>query len=281
MRSGRDELSVANFNIHAGIDGWGRPFDVVEACRPIDADVLVLQESWAPQAGPSTARQLADAFGYDVVERAQASGRRAGPDPEATDRWLGTFDWLAHREVLFLDSERPLPAGVRETERFRSAEPGRWGLAVLSRRPILDTRVIDLGRLPRDRVRRLALVVSVDTAVGPLTVVATHMSHLLYASPIQFWRLRHELERLDAPRCVLSGDMNMWGPPLRFLFPGWRRTVRGATWPSWQPHSQLDHVLVRGDIDVVRAEVLSDAGSDHRPVRVRVACTSRPQLLET
>jgi hypothetical protein len=39
-------LTVANFNIHAGIDGWGRPYDFVSACRQIDADVLVLEETW-------------------------------------------------------------------------------------------------------------------------------------------------------------------------------------------------------------------------------------------
>ena len=40
-------LSVGNFNMHAGIDGWGRPFDYLAACRALNTDVMVLQEVWA------------------------------------------------------------------------------------------------------------------------------------------------------------------------------------------------------------------------------------------
>jgi endonuclease/exonuclease/phosphatase family metal-dependent hydrolase len=38
-------FSIATFNMHAGVDGWGRPYDVVAACRLIDADVVVLEEN--------------------------------------------------------------------------------------------------------------------------------------------------------------------------------------------------------------------------------------------
>src|SRR5207302_7846685 len=60
-------LSVATFNIH-----WGRrprpynPFDVLEACRVLDADVLALQEVWRPDGGVSVAEEAADALGYEV-----------------------------------------------------------------------------------------------------------------------------------------------------------------------------------------------------------------------
>ena len=33
---------------------------------------------------------------------------------------------------------------------------------------------------------------------------------------------------------------------------GWQRPVRGRTYPSHRPHSQIDHVLVRGGIEVAR-----------------------------
>jgi endonuclease/exonuclease/phosphatase (EEP) superfamily protein YafD len=46
--------------------------------------------------------------------------------------------------------------------------------------------------------------------------------------------------------------------------------VKGRTWPASRPHSQIDHVLVRGPIDVEAADILGDVGSDHRPVRVRL-----------
>jgi endonuclease/exonuclease/phosphatase family metal-dependent hydrolase len=54
------------------------------------------------------------------------------------------------------------------------------------------------------------------------------------------------------------------------MFPGWRRTVRGATYPSHRPHSQIDHVLVNDHLECVEAEVADDRQSDHRPVRVRL-----------
>ena len=39
-------FSVASFNVHAGIDGWGRRFDAVAACDDIGADILVVEEDW-------------------------------------------------------------------------------------------------------------------------------------------------------------------------------------------------------------------------------------------
>ena len=44
-------LTLATFNIHMGIDGWGRPFDAVAACARLQADLIVIQESWAPGGG--------------------------------------------------------------------------------------------------------------------------------------------------------------------------------------------------------------------------------------
>jgi endonuclease/exonuclease/phosphatase (EEP) superfamily protein YafD len=72
---------------------------------------------------------------------------------------------------------------------------------------------------------------------------------------------------------VVAGDCNFWGPPVVILLAdGWRRTVTGRTWPARRPHSQIDQVLVRpGDVRVLDAEVGADVGSDHRPLRVRVA----------
>ena len=70
---------------------------------------------------------------------------------------------------------------------------------------------------------------------------------------------------------VLAGDMNLWGPPLRHLLPGWRQAVKGRTWPAARPHSQIDHILVRGNVVAASSRILPDAGSDHRPVRAELA----------
>lgn len=265
-------LVVANFNVHAGIDGWGRPFDVVGACRAIDADVLAMEETWTPLEGEGLAEQVAYTLGYEVVDRVLATGRRAGPHPGADHRWMRPLDWRGSSHAIYLDSERPLGDRVVRTERFRTAERGGWGIAVLSRLPVRRAEVVDLGRLPRDRSQRAALLVEVDVAGRALTVVGTHMSHLSYGSPAHFLRLNRLLEeRLGDGPAVLAGDMNLWGPPVTAFFWHWRRALRQRTWPAWRPHSQVDHILVRGPVQVTSAEVLPMSGSDHRPVRARLS----------
>ncbi|HTX62910.1 MAG TPA: endonuclease/exonuclease/phosphatase family protein [Acidimicrobiales bacterium] len=261
-------FSVATFNAHAGVDGWGRPYDVVAACRAIDADVLVLEENWAPDGGPSLAASVAVALGYELREHALAGGRLAGPHPRADSRWMRPFDWRGRSHAILLDSERPFSPGVVQSWRFSEAPKGRWGLAVLSRLAITGTDVVDLGRLARDRARRAALVVTVDAGV-PVTVVGTHMSHLTYGSPVHFVRLARTIGATVGPGpAVVAGDMNLWGPPVGLFFHGWRRAVHAKTWPAWRPHSQVDHVLVRGPLQVLHGEALDAVGSDHRPVRV-------------
>ncbi|HMD45858.1 MAG TPA: endonuclease/exonuclease/phosphatase family protein [Acidimicrobiales bacterium] len=264
-----NEIVVASFNTHAGVDGWGRPYDVVASCAALDADVLVLQEVWWPDDGDGLAEQVAAALGYEAVTRQLASGRRAGPDESADDRWMPRLGLGSAGHALYLDSERPLGQRTLESERYRSARPGRWGLAVLTRLGLSGHRVVDLGRLRQDRVRRAAVVVDVETPEGPLTVVGVHMPHLTAGSPRQFARLRDALDAEGAS--VVAGDMNLWGPPVEMLLGGWRRAVRGRTWPAWRPHSQVDHILVRGDVAERQAGVAPPAGSDHRPVVARLA----------
>jgi len=244
---------------------------VVAACAGIDADVLVLEECWTPHDGVGLAAGVAEALGYEVVEHSLAAGRRAGPHPEADDRWMRTFDWRGSSHAIYLDGDRPFTGKVRASSRYHGAVAGDWGIAVLSRFPITGHEVLDLGRLERDRARRAALVVEIELPSGRLAVAGTHMTHITYGSPLHFHRLRRLLESTvgDGP-AVLAGDMNMWGPPVAALLPGWRRVVRGRSWPAWRPHSQVDHILVHGAVRGLGGEVLAMAGSDHRPVRAHI-----------
>jgi endonuclease/exonuclease/phosphatase family metal-dependent hydrolase len=65
--------------------------------------------------------------------------------------------------------------------------------------------------------------------------------------------------------------MNSWGPPVRLFMRGWRRSVIGRSWPSWRPHSQIDHILVRGAVRPLGGIVFPHSGSDHRPIRAELA----------
>ena len=67
-----------------------------------------------------------------------------------------------------------------------------------------------------------------------------------------------------------AGTWNFWGPPVSALLPGWTRGLRGRTWPAHRPHSQIDHILVRGARFRRSWTVHTDA-SDHLPLVTEVA----------
>jgi endonuclease/exonuclease/phosphatase family metal-dependent hydrolase len=139
-------------------------------------------------------------------------------------------------------------------------------MTLLCRLPIVEQEVIDLPRLRADRTDRKAIAVEIEVDGCHLRVVGTHLAHLEVGSVFQMRALHRRLGSSEIPT-VLCGDMNSWGLPLLTMFPGWRRAVKGATWPAWRPHSQIDHIIYRGPLEVARSEVLTDFGSDHRPVR--------------
>jgi endonuclease/exonuclease/phosphatase family metal-dependent hydrolase len=267
-------LTIANFNMHAGIDGWGRPFDFVAACRDLDADVLVLQETWTPEgaapgAGEGQADLIAAELGYRVVSCTLAEAYRIAAQEGAPSSWMPRAAFADRNKSLYFESVRPIAAATRRSARFAASERGTWGIAVLVRPEfaVEATRIVHLPTLRRERVRRAAVVVDLTAEGVPLTVVGTHMSHLHMGSSRHYRQLQHELATNARPNAVLSGDMNLWGPPVRYFMRGWHRAVRGASWPAWRPHSQIDHILVRGALAVVSGEVRPDAGSDHLPVR--------------
>jgi endonuclease/exonuclease/phosphatase family metal-dependent hydrolase len=251
-----NELTIVTLNLHGGqrnrgistprLRQHGPPpekaatngaFDVAGALRSFDADVLVLQESWWPDEG---------AAAVDLV----------AADSGATVHWA-SFGRGIVEPWPHIISARPHRAS------------GRIGLAVVSRVPARLVEMIPVGDVPGDpALRRCALHLALDVGGKDLDLIAVHLSSRLpYAPPMQLRNLRRRLPPPDR-RAVIVGDFNLWGPAVTTLLPGWRRAVRGRTWPAHRPHSQIDHVLVRNGIEVVGAAVLDEVGSDHRPVRV-------------
>ncbi len=252
------ELSIVTLNLHGGqrnrristprLRQHGPPpdkvasngaFDVAGALRSFDADVLVLQESWWPNDGDAAVDLVATESGATVH---WASFGRGIVEP-----WPHIISARPHRAR------------------------GRIGLAVVSRLPAQLVEIIPVGDVPGDpALRRCALRVALDVGGQDLDLIAVHLSSRLpYAPPMQLRNLRRRLPPAEQ-RAVIVGDFNLWGPAVSALLPGWRRAVRGRTWPAHRPHSQIDHVLVRRDVEVVDAEVLDEVGSDHRPVRVTI-----------
>lgn len=210
-------------------------YDLVRTLCDFDADVIAVQESYRPDSGECAA------------ERA------------ARSRHMEYHEAPFGRAVV-----RPWPHLVR-------SGTGEKGLAVLSRFPVRRLPDIPVPRVPGDPARsRCALRLELDGGGEPLELIVVHLtSRLPHGPPIQLARLRRQLPPRDR-RAVVVGDLNFWGPPAAGLLPGWRRAVKGRTWPAHRPHSQIDHVLVRDDVEATQAEVLPDVGSDHRPVRVKL-----------
>ena len=107
----RNVLTVANFNMHAGIDGWGRPFDYVGACRTLQADVLVLQEAWSTDGEPEGSGQaatIARDLGYQWVGCTLAEGYRIRPQAGAPASWMPRPAFAERNKSLYFDAVSPI-----------------------------------------------------------------------------------------------------------------------------------------------------------------------------
>lgn len=270
--SARSTLTVASLNVHAGMDRHHVPFDVVDACRSLESDVVVLQEAWWPVGGVGHVVEVAAALGYHWRWVPFGTGVLAGPaSGRQPARW-----WRRRREpTVRLERDGPPGApGVRRHEQRWPALPGQGqlGLAVLSRHAVARSHVVRLPQLRRDRACRFALVVGIQVGDREVQVIGVHLGHLSHGSIAQYLALRRAVDGVGALQLV-AGDMNLWGPVVERLLPGWRRTVIGRTWPAHMPVAQPDHILVASGFSVVGSRVCSAVGSDHRPIRVELALT--------
>jgi endonuclease/exonuclease/phosphatase family metal-dependent hydrolase len=274
------DLVIATFNVHAGVDGWGRPYDVVEACAALDADVLFLQENWMPEAGDSIACLVGAACGYEVHEARLCDAMIFDPIAQPGRRWgPSRRDHRSGRPLWVTDSETL--GRVRAHRRGEGVRLGAWGIAALFRVPQRRLEIVELGRLSHDNRRlRAVLVAEVDLDGSPLTVAGTHLAHFMHGSPVLMNKLRRILPGPERP-AVLVGDMNFWGPPVSLALPGWRRAVRARTYASWRPHSQIDHILVTRPVSVISSGAVHVGRSDHWPVRARLGLAERPRPRRT
>ena len=166
---------------------------------------------------------------------------------------------------------------------------GRYGIATLTRLPLVETEQVELpyrAGVRRSEPRR-ALVTRVVWSDGagsatpaesdadrdqdePLEVVNTHLSVLRRERPAQVAAITSALG--DRP-VVVAGDLNctVRSGPFRALCCGLRPAAPGArSWPSRFPVVQIDHILYRGRLDVVKAGAWTSGdarrASDHLPV---------------
>lgn len=263
-------FTVGNFNVHAGIDGWGRRFDAVAACERIGADILVVEEDWvADDPEESIAAVLAKRQDYTILTASSGIGRRLLPPADESkipSRWA-PFRIAGKPKSIRLDGQpRSRRAGSNGAEPSVRATPGMWATSLVSRFPVLEHKLVSLPVLRGDLARRQAIFASIDVGdKEPITLIGVHLGHLTRGSTRQM-RLLHKAIMSIHGQVILAGDLNCWGPPLRVFLRGMHDTGRGATWPAWRPHSRIDHILTRDRTRVLRSQVLGATGSDHLPI---------------
>lgn len=243
-------LRVMTYNIAAG--RFGLP-GVAEVIRAADPDLVGLEEvdvHYAERSGfVDQARSLADTL---------------------------------HMRVFFapIYTLPPLEAGQ---------PPRQFGLAVLSRLPIVATTNHEITRLstqapnPSPRPMPGFPEVVVDPGGRRIRFFATHLDYR--ADPaVRRTQVRETLALLadDSLPTILVGDLNATPdapeiqPLLARLHDGWSgHSDPGFTYPAEAPRKRIDYVLTSPEFVVRDARVIPAEASDHRAVVVDLVAPAR------
>jgi endonuclease/exonuclease/phosphatase family metal-dependent hydrolase len=253
-------MRMATFNILHGRsvhDGAVHMDRLADSIKQIDADVLALQE----------------------VDLDQPRSGKADLTAVAAE----SMGAVSHRFVAAL-SGTPGATWMAATGR---EQPGTaaYGIALLSRFPAESWQVVHLPRIPArfpmylpgprrlqvvHEEPRAAMIATIDTPLGPLTLANTHLSFVPGWNRVQLRRLVRDLRGFPAPR-ILMGDLNMT-PPTPGRWTRMRPLGESSTFPADEPCHQLDHILT--DDPTLRVEACSAPRlpvSDHRALVVDIS----------
>jgi len=187
-------------------------------------------------------------------------------------------DVIALQEVPLGDSRREnVLAVLQQATGFHAVEgPAltlphrRYGNAVLSRYPVVNTRTIDLSFGSREP--RGALDADLDVHGHPLRIVATHLGLRPAERRDQIRRLLQTFDTDKMP-VILMGDVNewfVWGRCLRWLISHFEAVPTVRTFPSRWPLFALDRIWISPRHRLLRIEVhntpLAKLASDHLPL---------------
>lgn len=157
--------------------------------------------------------------------------------------------------------------------KFMAYDGGSYGMAVLSRFPILD---IHRHLLPEGAEPRCALEVIVELpGKKPLSFVSIHHDWTKENLRIpQVSALISALESRQHP-IILAGDFNTLrsAPSFELLQAAGflMDEEKAATFPANEPKQEIDYILLRGFAKAARVSVFDEKmASDHRPIYARV-----------
>jgi endonuclease/exonuclease/phosphatase (EEP) superfamily protein YafD len=232
------------------------------------------------------------AYGPSDPDRAtyrllQLNLRGNHPDPNRVLSLIGRVkpDVLTLEEVSY-EWSRKL-ALLEAAYPYRMICGTTWNAnAVLSRRPFVD------ARRHCDESGRLAIA-SVDFGGTTVDFAAIHLS---WPWPFAQHRQVDELEPAFGAlgkTAILAGDFNAttWSAAVERVATAGQLTLVDGIGPTWLdymfPRSMLwaglpiDHMMVKGDIEVHSAVRLEDAGSDHWPLLMKFSLKAAEPEAET
>ena len=157
---------------------------------------------------------------------------------------------------------------------FMDFQGGRYGLAILSRQPILSH---ETWRLPEGNEPRVALATRIETDAGEvISAVAVHFDWVKddgfrYAQAME---TLHQIQTLDSP-WIVFGDFN--DVPESRTMNAFEQVARdatkpsdsAATFPADEPTIEIDYILSgpSSSWSPASATVMEESiASDHRPV---------------
>ena len=197
-------MRVATFNLHAGVDGWGRPTRVLDVVRDLDADVMILPETWRADDGPDFYDELSTSLHLTGGFVPLARGERVTTGVGGKS-WQPRLAHFAGERGVYLFEHRSLSKEQMATRAgVKHFEKGTWGLSLLTRCDVEDLAVIDLGRLPRERVQRALIVARLSDGGRSFYVLAIHGAHISHGSYRQYRRVNEIAATLEPGRADLD-----------------------------------------------------------------------------
>ena len=150
LSSGRTVLSIANYNMHCGMDGWGRPYDYLGCDRRARRRRHRARGGLDGRGRRRAAARRRRRPGISATRSwrtRSARGGASGPSPDAAATWSARRPVADRNRALYMDGVRPLSARRADPGRAgRRPSPGPWGIAVLVRPelPIEATRLVPM-----------------------------------------------------------------------------------------------------------------------------------------
>jgi endonuclease/exonuclease/phosphatase family metal-dependent hydrolase len=237
--------------------------------RPVMAIV-----TWNMHAGRGDLSRLVD----DLV-----SGRLTGAPVRDYIIFLQEAVEGREHDVAAFGRERQLSAIFVPV---RLSDRGSSGNAIVTTRPLLSARVIDL---PRERRVRKAVAVTIEIEDVRLFAVCAHLENrtswlkgALFSDSARGRQARALLGELPGGPGIVGGDLNTWlgpdEPAWRMLLQRFTDTPREPTEPTFRDRLVLDHLFF--DLPerwgVAREVVQERYGSDHNPVLGVIFQMGRP-----